>query len=125
MDRVAADENLHYLFYKDIVNAALELDPSATMCAIERQVRSFEMPGTGIKDFTRHAMAIARARIYDLDIFHDKVLVPVVLKQWAVQSLQGLTSDAERARDQLLRRLEKVRRAADRLLRRQDALPAT
>jgi len=126
MDRVAADENLHYLFYKDVVQAALEIDPSSTMCAIERQVRTFAMPGTtGIADFTTHAKAIARARIYDLDIFHDKVLVPVVLKQWAVQSLQGLTSDAERARDQLLRRLEKVRRAADRLLRRQDALPAT
>src|SRR5687768_10880942 len=74
MDRVAADENLHYLFYKDVVNAALEIDPSTTMCAIERQVRQFEMPGTGIKDFTRHAKAIARAHIYDLDIFHDKVL---------------------------------------------------
>ena len=124
MDRVAADENLHYLFYKDIVTAALEIDPSSTMCAIERQVRSFEMPGTGIKDFTRHALAIARARIYDLDIFHDKVLVPVVLKQWAVQSMQGLTAEAERARDQLLVRLEKIRRAADRLMRRQESLPA-
>src|SRR5438067_7411961 len=49
MDRVAADENLHYLFYKDVVQAALELDPSGTMCAIERQVRHFELPGTGIK----------------------------------------------------------------------------
>ena len=125
MDRVAADENLHYLFYKDIVQAALEVDPSGTMCAIERQVRSFAMPGVGIQNFQRHAMAIARAHIYDLDIFHDKVLVPVVLKQWAVTSLEGLTADAERARDQLLKRLEKVRRAADRLIRRQGALPAT
>jgi len=120
MDRVAADENLHYLFYKDVVQAAIELDPSATMCAIERQVRTFEMPGTtGIRDFGSHAKAIARAHIYDLDIFHDKVLVPVVLKQWAIQSLEGLTADAERARDALLKRLHKLRRAADRLLGRQ------
>jgi acyl-[acyl-carrier-protein] desaturase len=120
MDRVAANENLHYLFYKDVVQAALAFDPSATMCAIERQVRSFEMPGTtGITDFARHAKAIARAHIYDLDIFHDKVLVPVVLKQWAIQSLEGLTSDAERARDRLLKRLQQLRRAADRLLGRQ------
>jgi acyl-[acyl-carrier-protein] desaturase len=120
MDRVAADENLHYLFYKDVVQAALELDPSNTMCAIERQVRTFEMPGiTGIRDWTTHAKAIARAHIYDLDIFHDKVLVPVVLKQWAIQSLEGLTADAERARDALMKRLQKLRRAADRLLGRQ------
>jgi len=119
MDRVAADENLHYLFYKDVVQAALALDPSSTMCAIERQVRSFAMPGTtGITDFATHAKAIARARIYDLDIFHDKVLVPVVLKQWAIQSIEGLTADAERARDRLIKRLQQLRRAADRLLNR-------
>src|SRR6195256_3044312 len=37
MARVAADENLHYLFYRDLVSAALEVDPSGTVCAIERQ----------------------------------------------------------------------------------------
>ena len=126
MDRVAADENLHYLFYKDVVQAALQLDPSTTVCAIERQVRSFEMPGTtGITDFARHAKAIARAHIYDLDIFHDKVLVPVVLKQWAIQSIEGLTADAERARDAVIKRLQQLRRAADRLLgRRPSPSPA-
>ena len=40
-----------------------ELD--ADLEAIERQVRTFEMPGTGILDFEVHAKAIARAGIYD------------------------------------------------------------
>jgi hypothetical protein len=31
MKRVAADENLHYLFYRDLVSAALEIDPSGMM----------------------------------------------------------------------------------------------
>src|SRR3954451_12728296 len=44
MARVATDENLHFLFYRDLVTAALEVDPSATIMAIERQVRDFEMP---------------------------------------------------------------------------------
>ena len=123
MDRVAADENMHYLFYKDIVQAALELDPSSTVCAIERQVRSFEMPGTGIKDFNRHAAAIARAHIYDLDIFHDKVLVPVVIKQWAINSLDGLSAEAEKARDAVMTRLQRIRRAADRILSRSGPSP--
>ena len=51
MKRVAADENLHYLFYRDLVTAAIELDPSAMMIAIERQIRTFQMPGTGIPGF--------------------------------------------------------------------------
>ena len=65
MKRIASDENRHYLFYRDLCTAALERDPSTMVCAIERQVRTFEMPGTGIVDFGQHARAIARAGIYD------------------------------------------------------------
>src|SRR5207247_10999169 len=48
MARVAADENLHYLFYRDLVSEALALDPSAVVAAIGRQVRGFAMPGPGL-----------------------------------------------------------------------------
>ena len=114
MSRVAADENLHYLFYKDIVTAAIEVDPSATVCAIDRQVRTFEMPGTGIIDFQRHAKAIARAGIYDFSLHHDQVLVPVVLRQWGLESVEGLDAEAEQARERALAHMARLRRAADR-----------
>ena len=55
----------HHLFYRDLASAALEIDPSAMVIAIEHQVRTFEMPGTGIPDFDAHAQRIARAGIYD------------------------------------------------------------
>ena len=61
MKRIASDENRHYLFYRDLCTAALERDPSTMVCAMERQVRTFEMPGTGIVDFAEHA-ACDRAR---------------------------------------------------------------
>src|SRR5207249_4658917 len=51
MKRVAADENLHYLFYRDATTAALEVDPSAVVLGIEAAVRGFDMPGVGIPDF--------------------------------------------------------------------------
>ena len=57
MKKVASDENRHYLFYRDLVTAALEIEPSEMVLAIERQVRTFEMPGTGILDFEAHAKA--------------------------------------------------------------------
>src|SRR5262245_62603727 len=44
MRRVAADENLHHLFYRDLVHAALELMPDPTVVAIEAQARHFAMP---------------------------------------------------------------------------------
>ena len=62
MSRVAADENLHHLFYRDLASPALEIDPSAMVAAIERQVRHFEMPGAGIPDFKTHARADRRRR---------------------------------------------------------------
>src|SRR5688500_20205446 len=65
MARVAADENLHYLFYRDVTTAALELDPSLMVCAIERQVREVAMPGLGLPDFNAHSKRIAEAGRHD------------------------------------------------------------
>src|SRR5918996_2397690 len=120
MKRVAADENRHHLFYRDLTTEALAVDPSGMLVAIERQVRDFEMPGTGIVDFEHHARAIARAGIYDFQIHHDQILAPVVLRHWGVEQLTGLTDEAERARDVLLKRIERIGRAARRLARHRD-----
>ncbi len=115
MKRVAADENLHYLFYRDLVSAALEIDPSGMMEAIKRQVLRFEMPGTGIPDFAQHAKAIARAGIYDLGVHHDAILRPVVLGHWDVVGRQGLTPSAEAARHRLLQFITRLGRASARV----------
>jgi len=122
MMRVAGDENLHHLFYRDLTQAAIELDPSGAMQAIERQVVGFEMPGTGIPGFAAHAAAIARAGIYDLAIHHDQILVPVVLRHWAVEQLTGLDDAAERSRDRLMARLAKSERVARRVADRRAEL---
>jgi acyl-[acyl-carrier-protein] desaturase len=121
MKRVAADENHHHLFYRDLCTAALELDPSTMVRAISRQVSEFQMPGVGIANFSSHAKAIARAGIYDFAVHHDKILKPIVVDHWAVESLQGLDPDAERARDVLLEHIERVGRAARRLNERRAA----
>ena len=62
MKRVGSDENLHQLFYRDLAAAAVEVDPNEMMLAMERQVRSFSMPGTGIPDFEAHSRRIAQGR---------------------------------------------------------------
>ena len=77
MARVAADENLHHLFYRDLASAAIERDPSAMVVAMERVVREFAMPGTGIPDFASRARTMAKAGVYDFAIHHDQILVPV------------------------------------------------
>ena len=115
MARVAADENLHYLFYRDASTAAVMLDPSSMVLAMEVQVRDFEMPGTGVEGFRDIAKVIARAGIYDLAIHHDQILVPVIMRHWRLESLEGLTPEAEQARERLVARIEKIGRVGHRL----------
>ena len=121
MARVAADENLHYLFYRDVVSEALALDPSAVVVAIDRQVREFEMPGTGIHNFTARAASIARAGIYDLALHYDQVLVPVVLRHWKLEEVEGVSAEAEEARTRVLAYMARLESVARRLSERRQA----
>lgn len=124
MMRVAADENLHQIFYRDLATAAIEVDPDGMMQAIEHQVRTFEMPGVGIPEFAEHARRIANAGIYDLAVHHDQILAPVVLRQWDVEHVSGLSGEGEQARERLLSRLAKSERVARRVTERRAELSA-
>jgi acyl-[acyl-carrier-protein] desaturase len=115
MARVAGDEFLHHVFYRDLTSTLLELDPSGTVMAIDRNVRGFSMPGTGIPDFAHHAKAIAKAGIYDFAAHHDHILEPVVLNQWHLESIEGLDAEAEQAREKCLTYIGKVGKAARRI----------
>ncbi len=120
MKRVAADENLHFLFYRDAAAAALEVAPNEMVVAIDAEVRDFEMPGTGIQDFASHARAIAREGIYDYAIHHDQILLPVVVRDWKLDELGGLDAEAEQARSRVMAYIERVKRVGDRQRDRQN-----
>ena len=113
MVRIAADENLHMVFYRDILAAALKIQPSAAVRAIVDEVLAFEMPGAGIPGFIRKAAQIAKAGIYDLRVHHDEVLMPI-LRHWRIFELQGLDAAAEEARHRLAEHLASLDAAATR-----------
>ncbi|MYG99613.1 MAG: acyl-ACP desaturase [Acidimicrobiaceae bacterium] len=110
MRRVAFDENLHFLFYRDAMAAALEVEPSQAVVAIANQVKGFAMPGVGITDFEAHARTIADAGIYDLAIHHDQILQPVLMRDWKLPNLTGLSGVAEAARERLMRLIDRIGR---------------
>ncbi len=116
MSRVAADENLHHLFYRDLVSAALKIDPNGMVEAIDRQVRTFEMPGAGIEDFKAKAKLVGSVGIYDFGIHANEILVPVLFKQWRLHELKGrLQPSAEAALERTEKHVEKVKRVAIRM----------
>jgi acyl-[acyl-carrier-protein] desaturase len=118
MVRIATDENLHMVFYRDVLAAALKLDPSAAVRAIVDEVLAFQMPGAGIPGFVRKAAQIAKAGIYDLRVHRDEVLMPI-LRHWRIFELSGLDVEAEEARRRLSEHLgrldESIRRFEERL----------
>jgi acyl-[acyl-carrier-protein] desaturase len=111
--RVAADENLHMVLYRDLVAAALDVDPAATLAAVLAEVVGFEMPGTGIPQFRRRAAAVARAGIYDLRVHRDDVVLPL-LRFWRVLD-RDLPPAAEAERDRLVAVLDELDRRVERL----------
>ena len=111
MARVAADENLHMVLDRDILGAALQIDPSPAVCAIVDEVLDFEMPGAGIAGFSRKAAAIAKAGIYNIRVHRDEVLMPI-LRHWRLFELTGLDAEAEQARERLREHLDKLEQQA-------------
>jgi len=114
MMKLSTDENRHHLFYRDMVSKLLELNPSLAVEALERQIVNFAMPGVGIPGFADHSKAIAQAGIYDFSIHHEKIIVPLVFRQWAIDKVEGLTASAEKARENLMRHIERVGKVAKR-----------
>jgi acyl-[acyl-carrier-protein] desaturase len=114
MNRIAIDENLHMIFYRDVVTAALEVDPSRMLEAVAREVISFSMPGIGIQEFAYRARQIARAGIYDLQLHQEEVVWPL-LRHWTVFGREGLDAAAEQARLDLAAHLKRIDRLVCRL----------
>ena len=119
MVRISTDENLHMVFYRGIVEAALRLRPSETVCAIVDEVLDFQMPGIGIPGFRRKAAEMAKAGIYDIRGHRDEVLLPL-LTYWKVFELEGLNPAAEEARRKLADHLETLDQAAKRAAERRN-----
>ena len=100
--RISTDENLHMVFYRNLVAAALERAPDATMAAIRDEVIGFQMPGQGMPNFLRNSATIAKAGIYDLRLHHDDVISPV-LRFWKVFTRDDFGPAGEEAREELAR----------------------
>jgi acyl-[acyl-carrier-protein] desaturase len=118
--RVALDENLHMIFYRNLLGAAFELAPNGAMRAICNVVTSFQMPGHTIENFGRRSVQIAMAGIYDLRIHHDEVLTPI-LRQLRALERTGLDPRAEAAREELAAFLAELDTAASRFVEKREA----
>jgi acyl-[acyl-carrier-protein] desaturase len=121
--RVAADENLHMVFYRNLLGAALELAPNQAMRAITDVVKGFQMPGSDIAGFQRKAVEMAIAGVYDIRQHRDDVVSPV-LRFWKVFEIEGLDAEGEQARHELADLMAELEKQALKFEDKRDALKA-
>ena len=120
LSRIAVDENLHMVFYRNLVAGALEIDPDQALAAIRDEVVGFQMPGAGMSDFARNSLTIAKAGIYDLRLHHDEVIMPV-LKFWKVFDRTDVGPVGEQARTELAAFVADLDTRASRFVEKREA----
>ncbi|NQU36251.1 MAG: acyl-ACP desaturase, partial [Actinobacteria bacterium] len=110
-------------FYRNVLSAAFEIAPDATMEDVWKSVRDFAMPGNGIDGFTRKAVEIAVSGIYDLKQHRDEVLLPI-LRKWSVFERNDFGPAGELAREELAGYLANLDQQVDRFENRRESLHA-
>ncbi|MBM7367537.1 acyl-ACP desaturase [Gordonia hydrophobica] len=113
LQRIAADENLHMIFYRNICGAGMDLAPDQTLRAVTDIVTNFQMPGAGMPNFRRHGVLMAKHGIYDLRQHLEEVIAPV-LRKWKVFERTDFGPQGEKTRDELATFLDQLEKDAAR-----------
>jgi acyl-[acyl-carrier-protein] desaturase len=113
LQRIAADENLHMIFYRNICGAALDLAPDQALTAITDILEGFQMPGLGMPDFRRNGVLMAKHGIYDPRQHRDEVVMPV-LRKWRIFEREDLGDQGKKARDRLVQLMDELETTAGR-----------
>lgn len=98
--RMAAADNLHMRFYRDLCGAAFELAPDQTIKSVADVVMNFQMPGSTIPGIRHHTSLVVAHRIYDRRHHADDVVGPV-LQHWNVFERNDFSGAGEQVRDRI------------------------
>lgn len=124
MSKVASDENRHFLFYRNICQKGFLEYPSEFILGLRKEGVDFQLPGNhsgkGMIDFDEHSRNMANGGFYNLDLYINEVLKPTV-DFWKIDQLKNLTSEAEKAREEIFSYIDKsnklIEKIKDRALR--------
>jgi len=114
MSLISRDENFHYIFYRSLVKIVMNEAPELVLPAIMKQLYSFAMPGTELKDFEEREDNESRLGIYGA-LEHRDLVVKPTLTYWGIEQLTNLPAEAARAQERIL----KAVRVLDRVVERQ------
>ena len=127
MSKVARDENHHFIFYRGVAQAMFDQNADLMVPALNQVLKNFAMPGTGIPNFQRRALKMAKLGIYNLRIHAENIVDPLI-KFWKIGELTDLSPEAAAAQEEIMgmvpemiERAEKFERRVERSAKRATA----
>lgn len=112
ISEVVGDEVKHGNFYKDLTLRAIEVNPSLVVIGLERQIKTFAMPGKSIPGFDEKSKEIAKAGIFNLEELRK--IYGHLIDFWKIEELDGLSEEAERSRVYITKRMVQIDKILDR-----------
>lgn len=119
---ISGDEMRHYMAYREFVKTIFEHDPSEMMLAFHDMMKKkIVMPaqfiresGQGIAEaFENFSNAAQRLGVYTTEDYIN--ILKTLNDYWEIDKMRGLTDEAEKARDYLMKLPDRMTRIASRM----------
>ncbi|WP_353079796.1 acyl-ACP desaturase [Flavobacterium sp.] len=120
---IAGDEMRHHLAYSEFVNQIFKVDPSEMMLAFQYMMKQkITMPAVFLREsgekigsaFEAFSDSAQRIGVYTAADYVD-ILEKLNVK-WDIANMNGLTSEAEKARDYLMKLPERMKKISERII---------
>jgi acyl-[acyl-carrier-protein] desaturase len=120
---IAGDEMRHHHAYSEFVNQIFKVDPSEMMLAFQHMMKlkitmpavflreSGEKIGTAFEEFSNSAQKLG---VYTANDYVD--ILQKLVEKWQIDKISGLTDEAEKARDYLMKLPARMAKISERLV---------
>ncbi|WP_297333289.1 acyl-ACP desaturase [Flavobacterium sp.] len=120
---IAGDEMRHHLAYSEFVDRIFKVDPSEMMLAFQHMMKlKITMPAHFLREsgekissaFEQFSDSAQRIGVYTA---HDYVdILRKLIEKWQIDKITGLTAEAEKARDFLMKLPDRMARISERIV---------
>jgi len=120
---ISGDEMRHHLAYSEFVNQIFKVDPSEMMLAFQYMMKQkITMPALFLREsgdkigsaFEAFSDSAQRIGVYTASDYVD--ILQKLNEKWDIGNINGLTAEAEKARDYLMKLPERMRKISERLI---------
>jgi acyl-[acyl-carrier-protein] desaturase len=120
---IAGDEMRHHIAYTEFVRQIFKIDPSEMMLAFHHMMKyKIVMPALHLRDsygdkgnmFNQFSTVAQRVGVYTGFDYID--ILRKLIQAWEIDKITGLTAEAEKARDYLLKLPDRMHRISERIV---------